>query len=819
MQDGTHKTLPHWVILAQRCLVLLAAVAGTQCASDGEPASTRSSQAPAAQAAAAPAPRDPPPAARPTSTLAATRSPDYWRDVKPVLDARCVSCHACFDAPCQLNLASYEGLARGASKQMVYMSSRLRDAEPTRLFTDAQSPAQWRRKGFFGVLDPAPASPTTTSAAAATPAASLMRALLDMKREPVPQEHTPLGDDYDIGTERKQSCPAPDELSAFAKRHPRWGMPYGLPGLSEPEFKVLASWLDAGAPYREPPPLAAEYAERIAAWEAFLNGALPKQKLMSRYLYEHLFLASLYFDDLDVRQYFRIVRSRKPPGQPVEVIATRMPFNDPGPGPFWYRIEPVHATVVAKLHMPYALGPARLKRFQQLFLDAPYKVGALPSYASKVASNPFVAFRDMPVDSRYRFMLDDAEYFIRGFMKGPVCRGQVAVDVIDDRFWVVFKAPDNDPGMRSSMFLSSVADKLHLPAEGLKGPLGLLSWQGYKDSQMAFLMAKQKYLESTAANARLDLQWIWDGDGHNTNAALTILRHDDNASVVRGLIGRPPKTAWVIDYSLFERIHYLLVAGFDVFGSAGHQLTTRLTMDFLRMEGEFTFLALLPKAERVKVRDHWYRDAHASVRDYVYGSHIAFNRETDIPFTTDNPRVELMQLLRRKLDPVLEKRFELGSAPDNGDRADLQRLAVQRGLSVALLPEVSFLAVVERAGALVDPRAVYTLVHDTAHTNVASLFREGKRLVPAEDELLVAPGFIAAYPNAMFRVVRAELAAFVDAVARLRSEADYRALVARFGVERTSPQFWPHSDALAQAFMQLEPLDAGVLDFGRLENR
>ena len=93
-----------------------------------------------------------------------------------------------------------------------------------------------------------------------------------------------------------------------------------------------------------------------------------------------------------------------------------------------------------------------------------------------------------------------------------------------------------------------------------------------------------------------------------------------------------------------------------------------------------------------------------------------------------------------------------------------------------------------------------------------------KQTIDAAD-CVVAPGFIAAYPNAMFRVVRAELPAFVDAVARLNKEADYRALVARYGVERTSAGFWPHSDALAQAFTQLEPVDAGVLDFGRLENR
>ena len=82
------------------------------------------------------------------------------------------------------------------------------------------------------------------------------------------------------------------------------------------------------------------------------------------------------------------------------------------------------------------------------------------------------------------------------------------------------------------------------------------------------------------------------------NAALTVLRHYDSATVVKGFVGGAPKTGWVVGYSLLERIHYLLVAGFDVFGNVGHQLTTRMYMDFLRMEGEYNFLLLLPPARR-----------------------------------------------------------------------------------------------------------------------------------------------------------------------------------------------------------------------------
>ena len=36
---------------------------------------------------------------------------------------------------------------------------------------------------------------------------------------------------------------------------------------------------------------------------------------------------------------------------------------------------------------------------------------------------------------------------------------------------------------------------------------------------------------------------IWSGDGINPNAALTVFRHFDSASVAQGLVGNKPKTA------------------------------------------------------------------------------------------------------------------------------------------------------------------------------------------------------------------------------------------------------------------------------------
>src|SRR2546426_11790202 len=79
-------------------------------------------------------------------------SVEYWRDVKPILERRCVVCHGCYDAPCQLNLTAFEGVTRGAHKKKVYDTTRLISAEPTRLFDDARSVAEWRKKGFYPLL-------------------------------------------------------------------------------------------------------------------------------------------------------------------------------------------------------------------------------------------------------------------------------------------------------------------------------------------------------------------------------------------------------------------------------------------------------------------------------------------------------------------------------------------------------------------------------------------------------------------------------------------------------------------------------------------
>jgi hypothetical protein len=731
---------------------------------------------------------------------------DEYAKVRTIVDQRCSVCHGCNDAPCQLNLASHEGLTRGANRERVY-GTRLAAVAPTRLFFDAQSVAQWRTKGFHPVLNERAVSPE------AEREASVLYRLLALKAaNPLPDVAVLPKGQFDFSLDRAEQCPAIEAMSEFEKKNPLAGMPYGMRGLSAAEQATLTRWIEAGAPRAPIAPLPPGYAKHVAQWEAFLNGESLKARLASRYIYEHWFIGHFYFSDLPGNEFFDLVRSKTPPGQPIDVIATRRPYDDPGVERVYYRLRRLAETPLAKTHMPYALNDARMAWLKALFIDAPYEVSALPSHEPEVASNPFVAFRELPVESRYRLMLEEAQFTLMGFIKGPVCRGQVALDVINDHFWVMFEEPDAKRAERQAEFLARELANLRLPAEEEQGASGPLKWRRYAVLEAKYLKAKSTAL--APAYASPTLEYLWDGDGRNRNAALTVMRHFDSASVVQGLLGEQPQTVLVLGYPTLERIHYLLVAGFDVYGNVGHQLATRLYMDFLRMEGEMNFLALLPRAERQAVRGRWYRGADKAEIGLLGDAQAYFPAETGIRFATADPLAELYAMMKQHAAPVTGPRYALSSSGFKETR-ELERLAALRGRALSHLPEASILTVRDAAGAARH----FSLIANRAHSNVAELFDEAERRLPDEDTVLVASGFIPAYPNAFFVVESSQLGRFVDAVAGLKSEADYAALASAYGVRRTDLRFWAHSDALQAAWRRSEPREAGLFDYNRLDNR
>lgn len=730
-----------------------------------------------------------------------------WQAAKQTFEQRCVVCHGCYDSPCQLKLSSFDGIARGASKDKVYNATRLREAKPTRLNIDAHDLEGWRAKDFFPVL---PENEQTD------PRLALLTRMLDLKREnPLALDGMALPKEFEIGLDRKEQCPKQGEFDDFKKAHPSWGMPYALPALADAEHQALVGWVAAGTPHDPPLQLAPAVLESIARWEAFFNAEGLKEQLVSRYIYEHLFLGTLYFEALDDQTFFRLVRSRTPSGVPVDEIATRRPFEDPGAAPFYYRFVLRDDTRLSKTQMPYPLSDKRLARYHQLFLESDYDVARAPGYKQSTASNPFAAFSALPVHARYRFMLEEAMFIMGGFIKGPVCRGQVALNVIEDRFWITFISPESPIIAHEAELLAESVDDLALPAEqGSNDPL--VTWRRYARQQERFLQAKSRYLSKLAATpGDVSMQQIWDGDGSNANAALTVMRHFDSATVVKGLVGGLPKTGWVVGYALLERIHYLLVAGYDVYGNIGHQLHSRMFMDFLRMEAEYNFLTLLPMARRKPLMESWYRDTSDEVKEHVYGAYAYFNQESGISYQTDKPEQELFEKMSERVAGVLNRSYGIDQEPDAALRDALAPIAMASGQAATMMPETSFLEVQRKAGGAV----YFTILRDSAHTNVAHLFNEKDRRVPLEDRLALLRGFVGAYPNSLLSVAEDDVPALATAINTLSNDDSYDALRQRFGIRRTDARFWEYSDRAHAAFSKLEPIGSGLFDYNRLDGR
>lgn len=62
------------------------------------------------------------------------------------------------------------------------------------------------------------------------------------------------------------------------------------------------------------------------------------------------------------------------------------------------------------------------------------------------------------------------------FIKGPVCRGQLALNVINDRFWVFFLDPEKADLPEVNELYRSQVDNLKLPAEQENTVLPLSNW-------------------------------------------------------------------------------------------------------------------------------------------------------------------------------------------------------------------------------------------------------------------------------------------------------------------------------------------------------
>ena len=735
----------------------------------------------------------------------------YSRDVQPIFSDKCVACHACYDSPCQLNLGSGEGALRGANKLPVYDGGRTRAQPSTRLYLDAHGEQAWRRKDFFSVLENGQGGQ-----------AALMARMLELGRQRPLEPNAKLPAEIELGIARANQCPLPEEFAGYAAKHPREGMPLAVAGLSEAQYQTLQGWLAAGAPLDEQPlqPSAGERVQ-IAEWEGLLNAAGAREALVGRWLFEHLFLAHLYVEGGEPGHFFQLVRSRTPSGQPIDPIAARRPNDDPG-STFYYRLWPIQGVIVHKTHITYPLSADKLARVRQLFFSGDWQAEQVPGYGPQRRANPFETFAAIPAQARYQFMLDNAEYFVRTFIRGPVCRGQIATDVIRDNFWTFFQAPEHDLYLSDAEYRAEATPLLAMPGQSDElGGLPVL-WHDYRDKRNAYeALRNDAYADAPPP----DWAHIWAG---NDNALLSIFRHFDSAAVRKGLVGEIPQTLWWFDYPLFERTYYQLVVNFDVFGNLSHQAQTRLYFDLIRNGAEQNFLRLMPAESRALLLSDWYQHG-GRLKLWMDYQPLDSDTPSGLELPSHEPkRAFAQQLLQRfaSLDARPDPLNRCSGAHCHREGIAPTLKAAEQALShlagkpagalkvIDQLPEASLL----RLEMVDGSREVYSLLRNRAHSNVAFMLGESLRYQPALDTLTVYPGVWTSYPNFMFNLRAEEAPAFVAALEQARDPAAFERLVQRWGIRRSHPEFWRYFHDLSAYIRETEPAEAGVLDMNRYQN-
>lgn len=731
----------------------------------------------------------------------------FTKDIKPILDNRCVSCHSCYNSPCQLKLSSFEGVQRGGSKADIY-ANRLSADNPTRLFIDATSEKEWREKGFFSVVDFLEDSNESI----------MMQYLFQKQTNPLN-----IGE-YSPETDKLSCVKNKDELAKYFDENPHKGMPYGFPALKKEEYNLLMTWLKQGAiDDTKKDEINNFEREQIKKFEEFLNNKNIKHQVTSRYIYEHLFLAHISFDEKS-GNFFELIRSTTPTNEEPKIIATRFPY-DKVEEPFYYRFRKIESTIVHKTHMVYKLNDKKLERYNELFIkpiwdQKPY----LPPYDSKISANALRTFEQIPASSRYQFLLDDIEYIIMTFIRGPVCKGQIALNVIQDHFWVMFMDPKYDLSLQDKYFLHDNIPNLSIPNEYGEDPSLYKTFKALDNYELAKKYHKNRALIYNQYYPNgLNIDAIWKGNKKEQNdSILTIYRHFDSASVHKGALGDIPKTLWVIDFPLLERIYYSLVAGFDIFGNTAHQLLVRTHMDRLRIEGESNFLEFLPKDSRIEYFNSWYIGWLAQYLTVYTPS----NNSVDIKYETKDFKKEFVN---KVLDYTNTKKDPINFIENDYKKSEIKKVyntkqEIEESFKTLTLPNsselikhfndeesnVAFIKIELNTG----ENLVYSMVVNRWHNNVALLFDEKSRLDPTKDRINFVEGFIGSYPNLFMVVKQNDLNEFFNLLQNYNSSTDNKKIL-KYAINRANPQFWEVFDWFDKEFKKYDFLEYGLFDLNR----
>jgi hypothetical protein len=789
----------------------------------------------------------------------------YLGQIQPILAKRCVVCHGCTDAPCQLKLNSYADLIDGASPVSYYA---------TRIWNAGYPGSRKNAKTFHSVIGNNLND-------------SILYKFIQLGMKNTTAEDAKGAFDLESlrdyqhkldKTAKFQCVASTNAFELFRQKHPMAGMPFGLPRLSYQEFATLQTWISEGANEPDSSILAELNAPSnpkvIHNWENFFNQQSLKAQLLGRYLYEHLFTAHIHFDEMP-GEFFVLVRSKTAPATnpnesaPIDEIITELPTDTPQTPAFFYRLKKVTEVITQKNHIVWQVNQNTLKRLDKQFMQTKWNVKddeiVLPDYSS---SNPFQVFAQIPATIRHRFMLENSKYFVESMVRGAVCVGRGATYAIADHFWVFFLKPESDVSSAAPFYRlgKGAMEALALDTKSITLAMQIKT---RFDNNKRYLEGYEKALRLDLAKqveaglrkvAGLGLDDIWDGGGTNRNAWLTVIRHDASTTVHYGQEGGFPQSLWVMTYANFERLYYNLVVNFKYWGGLNHKLGTWRSMSHERLDGEDMFLSFLPEQARLTIREEYSGGLKlpAQMITGLIGNVLTgkkIKRYIDLypllnqgrPALTklsgkDRADLEFARLVQKRMsktirghDDILNSRLSDNQNIYNPTRqptvkigpiktiADWEKyvrmVTVDRGKGryAPYLPSITYVRVGHKGH-----YALYTLISNRGYLSHHSPLSEELTRAPERDTISVYRGAIGDYPELFLDIELAKAQDFLQRVQNLNQnnyQEELRNLKEDYAIRRNSAAFWPFVDWLHEKLAQTGEgyITSGILDLSKYD--
>lgn len=849
-----------------------------------------------------------------------------YNAVQNIFNARCIACHGCYESPCQLNLQSYEGVNRGLLRTDFFNRYRFKEDSATRLYEDATSLDQWRSLGFKDIIGDQNSSILFNAVLKGAISGRqelpnhypeerqcISHSESRLKRK---MRDPRLAMPFHLPGLSKNEVKLIETWIQEGAKGPEQNTIRSFVPNSEEESVILA-W-ENFLNYKKRPGI---YKHRLTSRYIYEHLFLAHLYVKSSPRKFYTLIRSKTNCDKP-----EMISTRTPGTDPGVkdfyycfvnfsgsiVNKNHLPYEISTKKLNWIKkifIEPKWVIEADDTPLPpyqisgvktdASLFDLRQLDFKKLTLetdklnidDLKKNLKELSGHwdekidqfkkekkeiedqikQNKIASNPFIVFENIPQKARYQFLIEDSYYHIMTFMKGTVCNGTLSVNAVQDHFYVLFLDPSIDQILNTPDVL-----KEHTFPARYGDETGVKIITAFVKQAESRNQARNKLNNNLKKyfSQGLPLEAIWNGNKglpfsdsiltpNNSNAILTIFRHNDSASVVKGPVGDLPKTVIVLDYANFERMSYDLVINFDVFGSLGHMLLTRTYMNLIRTDAENMYLSFLPSEQRFKLKNSWYNDSNSQadiknleqdslsiiVRSILEKSKLTqaqldlFYKEgelTDINqskihfksinLSPEETHLEFIQkvLFQHLGSKIIGNDDELNwtklktrskKNPIEDRLSDLTKEVKNTKIPfLYYFPELSYIIL----GSSNDLgkktyNSFYSLMLNRQFNSIAQVAGEDFRRLPETESLTLSTKIIGYYPNQFFYIDDnyESIDQFVTTAMNIKSKEDYLIFLQKYGIERMNSEIWPIYDFLITKYREQDLIEYGYLDLSR----